>query len=90
LGGLVLAALLAMAWRYYRNRAKIQPAVPAVPPHIRAMQALEHALSSIGDARVFCIAVSDAVRWCFEERFDFRAPERTTEEFLREIQDRTC
>jgi len=29
--------------------------------------------------------VSDTVRFYLEERFDFRAPERTTEEFLREL-----
>jgi hypothetical protein len=86
LGGLAIGAALTIAWRYYRKRAKTEPVMPSVPPHIRAMQALEHALSSIGDARAFCIAVSDAVRWYLEERFDFRAPERTTEEFLREIQ----
>src|SRR5205814_663823 len=33
----------------------------------------------------FCIAVSDAVRAYLEERFEFRAPERTTEEFLHEL-----
>jgi hypothetical protein len=30
--------------------------------------------------------VSDTIRWYLEERFDFRAPERTTEEFLYELQ----
>ena len=33
----------------------------------------------------FCFLVSDIVRFYLEERFDFRAPERTTEEFLREL-----
>jgi hypothetical protein len=40
----------------------------------------------MGQAREFCIAVSDTVRWYLEERFEFRAPERTTEEFLIELQ----
>ena len=40
----------------------------------------------IGQPREFCILVSDTVRWYLEERFDFRAPERTTEEFLYELQ----
>jgi hypothetical protein len=31
------------------------------------------------------VAVSDALRWYLEERFEFRAPERTTEEFLEEL-----
>ena len=30
--------------------------------------------------------VSDTIRWYLEERFSFRAPERTTEEFLYELQ----
>ena len=29
--------------------------------------------------------MSDTARFYLEERFDFRAPERTTEEFLREL-----
>jgi hypothetical protein len=40
----------------------------------------------IGDPRAFAIAVSDAVRVYLEERFTLRAPERTTEEFLRDLQ----
>jgi hypothetical protein len=31
--------------------------------------------------------VSDTIRVYLEERFDFHAPERTTEEFLYELQD---
>ena len=30
--------------------------------------------------------MSDTIRWYLEERFDFHAPERTTEEFLYELQ----
>ena len=46
---------------------------------------LEQALALLGQPREFCIAVSDTVRWYLEGRFDFRAPERTTEEFLIEL-----
>src|SRR4051812_29581899 len=70
-------------WLAMRNRRDI--AVP-VPPHVRARQRLEAALQLIGDPRAFCIAVSDAVRAYLEERFSLRAPERTTEEFLRDLQ----
>jgi len=31
--------------------------------------------------------VSDTIRWYLEERFNFHAPERTTEEFLYELQE---
>ena len=60
--------------------------LPSVPPHIRAKQKLREALALIGQPREFCILVSDTVRWYLEERFDFHAPERTTEEFLYELQ----
>ena len=39
----------------------------------------------ISQPRPFCILVSDIVRVYLEERFSFRAPERTTEEFLHEL-----
>src|SRR5436190_1656400 len=44
------------------------------------------ALALIAQPKPFCIAVSDAARQYLEERFEFRAPERTTEEFLYELQ----
>jgi hypothetical protein len=47
---------------------------------------LEEALALIGQPREFCILVSDTIRFYLEERFDFHAPERTTEEFLYELQ----
>jgi hypothetical protein len=74
------------AWRYWRRKKSIVPVVPIVPPHIRARQKLEQALALLGQPREFCILVSDAIRWYLEERFQFRAPERTTEEFLHELQ----
>src|ERR1035441_2340421 len=43
-------------------------------------------MERIGQPREFCILVSDTVRWYLEERFDFHAPDRTTEEFLYELQ----
>jgi hypothetical protein len=58
---------------------------PPVPAHIRARQKLEEALALISQPKPFVIAVSDAARAYLEERFQFRAPERTTEEFLREL-----
>jgi hypothetical protein len=60
--------------------------VPPVPPHVRAKWKLNEALRLISDPRLFCIAVSDALRVYLEERFELRAPERTTEEFLQDLQ----
>ena len=57
-----------------------------MPAHLRARQKLQEALALIAQPKLFVIAVSDAERWYLEERFEFRAPERTTEEFLHELQ----
>jgi hypothetical protein len=81
-----VAALAFWAWRYWRKRRAQAQIVPVVPPHLRARQKLREALTLIGQPREFCILVSDTIRWYLEERFDFHAPERTTEEFLHELQ----
>jgi len=82
---LALCALAWLAWRYWRKKAAAVLAVPPVPPHVRARRALEAALAFLGDPKAFSIAVSDALRSYLEERFDFHAPDRTTEEFLLEL-----
>lgn len=84
---LVLAVATAafFLWRWWQRRKVIQAIVPEIPPHVRAKQRLAEALALIDQPREFCIAVSDAVRVYLEERFDFRAPERTTEEFLLDL-----
>jgi hypothetical protein len=86
--GVALAVILLAwwAWRYWQRKKAIVPLVPVIPPHVRARQKLEQALALINQPREFCILVSDAIRWYLEERFEFRAPERTTEEFLHELQ----
>ncbi len=84
-GAVALAAALYFGWRYWRKRRAFVPPVPVIPPHVRARQKLQEALALIDRPREFCILVSDAVRWYLEERFEFRAPERTTEEFLHEL-----
>jgi hypothetical protein len=86
LGALALAALLYAAWHYWlKHHARISQ-LPIIPPHVRAKQKLRDALALLGQPREFCILVSDTVRFYLEERFDFHAPERTTEEFLYELQ----
>lgn len=87
LGGAVLLALAAWwAWRRWRRRSDVLAAPPPTPPHERARQRLAAALAKLGDPDAFCVAVSGALREYLEERFDLRAPERTTEEFLPELQ----
>lgn len=82
---LVFASLAFFAWRWWRRQRAQIPFVPPVPAHIRARQRLRDALMLIAQPKPFCIAVSDAARAYLEDRFNFRAPERTTEEFLREL-----
>jgi hypothetical protein len=86
-----IAALIVVAIVYFSIRAWLKrraqiPTVPPVPAHIRAKQRLDEALALIDQPKPFCTAVSDTLRCYLEERFDFRAPERTTEEFLYELQ----
>ena len=83
---LAAAALGFWAWRYWQKRRAQALVVPVVPPHIRAKQKLRDALALIGQPREFCVLVSDTIRCYLEERFDFHAPDRTTEEFLHELQ----
>ena len=86
LGTLAVLAILYLAWRFWQKRRRKFPMEPPVPAHVRAKQKLEEALALISQPKPFCILVSDTIRTYLEERFDFRAPERTTEEFLHELQ----
>ncbi|HMJ88305.1 MAG TPA: hypothetical protein VK530_00730 [Candidatus Acidoferrum sp.] len=81
----VLIALGVRLW--WKRRPAVRPVI--VPPHVRAREKLNASLALLNDPRAFCIAVSDAVRVYLEERFRLRAPERTTEEFLRDLQTTT-
>ncbi len=85
LAGVVVAALAYFAWRRRQKRLAQVPMVPLIPAHVRAKQKLLEALALLAQPKPFVIAVSDAERAYLEERFQFRAPERTTEEFLHEL-----
>lgn len=85
-GVVAVAVALYFAWRIWQRRRAEAAIVPVVPPHVRAKQRLQEALALLGQPREFCILVSDTIRWYLEERFEFHAPERTTEEFLYELQ----
>ena len=85
--GILLVCAAVYFGRRWLNR-KLQPA-PArvIPPHERARKKLEQALRMISEPVPFTVIVSDTIRLYLEERFNFRAPERTTEEFLYELQN---
>ena len=85
LATLATVVVAVLIWRWWRTR-KANIVLPAsIPAHLRAKQRLEAALALISQPKEFCILVSDTIRCYLEERFKFRAPERTTEEFLREL-----
>jgi hypothetical protein len=86
LAALAITAAGILIWRWWQKRKANIPIEPPVPAHVRAKQKLEEALALISQPKEFCILVSDTIRFYLEERFDFRAPERTTEEFLYELQ----
>ena len=83
---LATVVLLFFCWRWWQRRKANVLVEPSVPAHVRAKQKLGEALALISQPKEFCILVSDTIRFYLEERFDFRAPERTTEEFLHELQ----
>jgi len=83
---LALAIAGLVAWWMLRRKDSMAEAAPVVPPHIRAKQKLAEALMFLSDPNRFCTEVSNTLRIYLEERFDLRAPERTTEEFLIELQ----
>jgi len=87
-GPIVLALLVVLyfLWRYWQKRRSQIPVEPPVPAHVRAKQKLEEALALMAQPKPYCILVSDTIRSYLEEQFKFRAPERTTEEFLHELQ----
>ena len=86
-GLILLTAMVGviLLWRLLKNRKTNIVLPPPVPAHVRAKRKLEQALALIAQPKPFIIAVSDTARTYLEERFNFRAPERTTEEFLREL-----
>ncbi len=86
-GILALAVAGWLLWRYWRKKAATIRMPPPVPPHVRARRMLEQALSLISEPKPFSIAVSGAIRVYLEERFQFHAPDQTTEEFLYELQE---
>jgi hypothetical protein len=86
LGAAAAGAFLYFAWRHWRRRRVQAALVPPVPAHVRARKRLEEALALLAQPKPFCTLVSDTIRVYLEERFEFRAPERTTEEFLYELQ----
>jgi hypothetical protein len=62
----------------------------ALPPHVKAQRALARLRTApratSAQVEAFYVDVSDVLRTYLEERFGLRAPERTTEEFLHDLE----
>ena len=86
MGLVLLAALAWWIWRRRRQRKNIPQPEIVILPQDKARAKLREALDLLDQPRPFCILVSDTIRVYLEERFRLRAPERTTEEFLEELQ----
>tara|TARA_B110000467_G_scaffold155868_1_gene168691 strand:- start:1715 stop:2341 length:627 start_codon:yes stop_codon:yes gene_type:complete len=71
--------------RLARRSEELAPPPPP-PPHVVAWERLQRALGLIHEAEQFCTEVSQIIRVYLEERFNLHAPDRTTEEFLFELQ----
>jgi hypothetical protein len=89
-GALVLLLGLGfVAWRRRRRPLPHREAV-ALPPHVKAQRALARLRTAPrttpAQVETFYVGVSDVLRTYLEERFGLRAPERTTEEFLRDLE----
>jgi hypothetical protein len=74
-----------------RRRRKPAPSEPATPAHETALKALRELRSrgylKDGRFREFYFELSGIVRHYLEDRFSIRAPEMTTEEFLRHLKE---
>ena len=92
IAGLAAAAVIALAWVRWRRRDRSMPATSgtSVPPHVRALRALARLRSAPRstppEVDEFYVGLSQVLRVYLEERFGLHAPERTTEEFLPEVE----
>lgn len=83
---LAITSMAWWAWRRWRRKASQPTPEIIVPPHFRAREKLRAALTLIGQPEPFCVLVSGTIRVYLEERFELNAPDRTTEEFLDQLQ----
>jgi hypothetical protein len=83
LAGAAVLLLLALLWWGWRKARAGRPQLTLLQRTLQQLEATR-ALMEAGDARAFAAAVSDVVRGYVELRFNVRAMQRTTAEFLRD------
>ncbi len=88
---ILIAAGAYFAYSYFR-RLNTWGGEVYIPPHVKAYDEIERLvkddLISRGLVKEFYFRLSLIVRRYLEERFNLRAPEMTTEEFLRELREK--
>src|SRR5688500_4491894 len=86
---LAAAAIVAGAawfiWQKLRSKKTAPKQAVIIHPHRKAKDQLRRAAELMSDPYRFCSLVSDVLRGYVEERFQLKAPERTTEEFMGEL-----
>jgi hypothetical protein len=75
--------VLALAWWGWRRLRARRPQLTLLQRTLQKLEATRTFMEA-GDARAFSAAVSDVVRAYIEVRFDVKATQRTTAEFLRD------
>ena len=86
LGALILARFCSPCGNGGKSARRKFPSSRPFPPTSAQSKSCRKRSRSFRQPKPFVIAVSDTARLYLEERFNFRAPERTTEEFLHELQ----
>jgi hypothetical protein len=89
LAALLIAGVLAMILKHVLSKPRTILHMPPLPPaHEIALQALKNLLAKgwieARNIEPFYVELSGIVRRYIEDRFNLKAPERTTEEFIRE------
>jgi hypothetical protein len=88
-GVVALLVVLVLWWRKRPRRARQAALETRLPPHVTALRALARLRSAsratAAEVDAFYVEVSRILRRYLEERFGLHAPERTTEEFLAEL-----
>ena len=89
-GAALLAFLIGLLTSKFRKKVQEEkPAPPPIPPHIRALQALDElvakGLLEKNECDPFYTELSAILREYLEGRFHLNAPEQTTEEIVEEL-----
>lgn len=90
IGIVIYCIALAILWTLKKRRMEQEQEEIPIPAHVIALKALNELLASDllvqGEIKLFYQKISEILRVYIENRFGLQAPERTTEEFLQELQ----